>query len=146
MTTSRRRSRSPTKKTPAKSASAAIPGRFAYLRTRNRLRLHSIVLQEFKRANISKAELARRMGKAPEIVTRLLGAPGNWTLDTVSDLLFAICNSELKYEVRLLSQTPQTDRAPQLDAPIANTTGATQTTVQITYSAEAKAKLLLQSV
>ena len=34
--------------------------------------------------------MARRIHKRPEQITRLLGAPGNWTLDTVSDLLLGM--------------------------------------------------------
>jgi len=39
------------------------------------------------------------MNKKPEQVTRLLAAPGNWTLDTLSDLLLAIGNFEPAFSV-----------------------------------------------
>ena len=48
-------------------------------------------------APVTRSELARLMGKRPEQVTRLLGAPGNLTLDTVSDFFLAFgrtCNVE----------------------------------------------------
>lgn len=78
----------------------AIPaGTLGYLRTRNKWRMHDLVMREFKKSKLSKATLARRLGKAPEVINRLLGAPGNWTLDTVSDLLFAISGAELRYSV-----------------------------------------------
>src|SRR5947209_2537173 len=32
----------------------------------------------------------------PEVITRLLGAPGNWTLETISDLLLGIAGEELE--------------------------------------------------
>jgi hypothetical protein len=70
-------------------------GVLAYFRERQRLRLYEVVVTEFLRSGITKAELARRMGRKPEQITRWLGAPGNWTLDTVSDLLLAISRSEL---------------------------------------------------
>jgi hypothetical protein len=35
------------------------------------------------------------MGRRPEVVTRLLGSPGNWTIATISDLLLAIAGEEL---------------------------------------------------
>lgn len=74
-------------------------GAMAYFRERQRLRLYEVVIREFMRSGITKAELARRMGRRPEQVTRWLGAPGNWTLDTVSDLLLAISAGELEASV-----------------------------------------------
>jgi hypothetical protein len=56
-------------------------------------------LTEFQNSGLSQADLARRLGKRPEIISRLLGAPGNWGLDTVSDLLFAISGAEPDYAV-----------------------------------------------
>lgn len=76
-------------------------GTLYYFRARNRNRIYDAVLREFLRSGISKATLARRMGKKhAEIISRLLGAPGNWTLDTVSDLIFAINGGECEYSIR----------------------------------------------
>jgi DNA-binding phage protein len=65
-----------------------------YFRARLKNRLHQLVLTEFLQLEANKAfnraDLARRIGKRPEQITRLLGAPGNWELDTVSDLLLAM--------------------------------------------------------
>jgi hypothetical protein len=72
---------------------------FSYLRTRNRLRTFDLIQREFEEAGITQAALASRMGKDPGQLNRLLGAPGNWTLDTVSDLLFAICGGVPNYAV-----------------------------------------------
>jgi len=74
---------------------APIPAAtLAYFQERLRNRLHQLVLREFVRqegANgLTKAALALRLGKRPEQITRWLGAPGNWTLDTVSDLLLGM--------------------------------------------------------
>lgn len=78
--------------------SERIPiGEFGYMRARNKHRLYSLVIEEFKKSRISQADLARRLGKGPDIVSRWLAAPGNWRLDTVSDLLFAISGAELNY-------------------------------------------------
>lgn len=84
-------------------------GALGYFRARNRGRAHNLVLTEFKRSGISKAMLARRLRKRPEVVTRLLSGPGNWTMDTYSDLLFAISGAESEYKI-----------ARPLDAPRAN--------------------------
>ena len=61
-----------------------------YFRTRNRMNLFAAVLTEFRNSGLTQAELAARLGRGPDRISRLLGAPGNWTLDTVSDLLLAI--------------------------------------------------------
>jgi hypothetical protein len=70
------------------------PEKLGYFRGRLSNRFHELVLElftELERAGkITKAELARRLGRAPEQVTRWLGAPGNWTLDTASDLFLGM--------------------------------------------------------
>lgn len=75
-------------------ADALSAGTMQYFRARLKNKLHALVVQEFveleKRGEITRADLAKRMNKRAEQVTRLLGAPGNWTLDTVSDLLLAM--------------------------------------------------------
>ena len=71
----------------------------AYLQTRNRLRLFSLVNEEFQKSGLSQADLAARLGKGTDRICKLLGAPGNWTLDTASDLIFAITGGTLKYMV-----------------------------------------------
>lgn len=75
-------------------------GTLAYFRARNRSRVYETVLREFLRSGITQAVLARRTGKRAEQINRLLGAPGNWTLDTVSDLLFSTSGAELLYAVQ----------------------------------------------
>jgi hypothetical protein len=87
-------------------------GTLGYFSARHRHRVHSLVLREFKKSKLSQADLARRLRKSPDVICRLLGAPGNWTLDTVSNLLFAIGGGE-----------PTTDIAYPLDQPARNYTG-----------------------
>lgn len=72
-------------------------GKLAYFRERFRDRLYELVLKEFLKSEASgltRADIARRIGRRPEQITRWLGAPGNWTLETVSDLLLAISKAE----------------------------------------------------
>jgi len=79
--------------------------RLSYFRERLRNRLHELVLLEFlyqeDKYHLTKRELAERIGRRAEQVTRWLGAPGNWTLDTVSDLLLGMA-SEPDFEVAKL--------------------------------------------
>ena len=88
-------------------------GKLAYFRERFRDRLYELVVSEFlkqeRAGGLSKAEVARRIGRKPEQITRWLGAPGNWTLETVSDLLLAICKSELNFSLAPLQSRPQAD-------------------------------------
>lgn len=41
-------------------------------------------------AGVMRSQIAKRLGKDPALVTRQLSAPGNWTIDTISEYLFAI--------------------------------------------------------
>jgi hypothetical protein len=110
--------------------SAGVPlGTLGYLRARNKRRAYNIVLKEFKKSKLSQADLAKRMGKRPDVVCRLLGGPGNWTLDTVSDLLFAISGAELKFSLSYpLRKSPRNLRSPVwLSVPAVSSVGAPTT-------------------
>ncbi len=69
-------------------------GKLAYFRARLSNRIHELVLAEFVKlerdGKINKAQLAKRIGRKPEQVTRWLGASGNWTIETLSDLLLGM--------------------------------------------------------
>jgi hypothetical protein len=73
----------------------------AYFQARLLNRIYAFVLKRFleqeQLQGLTKAELARRIGKRPETITRLLGAPGNWELETISDLLLGISGEELEF-------------------------------------------------
>jgi hypothetical protein len=89
----------------------AIPeAKRAYFQARLRNRLFNFIVERFlqeQRCGLTKAALARRIGKTPDVVNRWLGAPSNLTLDTVSDLLLGIGAEELKPETSsLLDQRP----------------------------------------
>jgi hypothetical protein len=74
-------------------------GTRAYFQQRQKNRLYNLVMSKFKAAQetdgLTRAKLARRMGRRPEVVTRWLRSPGNWRLDTLSDFLLAICGEEI---------------------------------------------------
>ena len=69
----------------------------AYFQSRNKHRVYDLVIGHFIASGISQSALARRLGKGTDQISRWLGAPGNWTLDTFSDLLFAIDGAEPEY-------------------------------------------------
>lgn len=79
---------------------------FAYLRARNRLKAFDLVQQEFQRSGINQATLAARTQKDPGQLSRLLNAPGNLTLDTISDLLFAISGAVPQYGLEYPMEKP----------------------------------------
>lgn len=61
-----------------------------FVRTRNKNKAHSFLLELFGDSDLSKADLAKMLGKKPEQITRWLAGPGNLKLDTLSDLVFAM--------------------------------------------------------
>jgi hypothetical protein len=68
-------------------------GTLGYVRARNRQRAYNLIVKEFKKSGLSQVDLAKRLGKGTDVICRLLSRPGNWELDTFSDLLFGICGS-----------------------------------------------------
>jgi hypothetical protein len=65
--------------------------KLAYFRARLRLQFHELIVRRFlQNENFTKAELARRIGRAPEVINRLLAEPGNHTLNTLSDLMIGM--------------------------------------------------------
>lgn len=89
-------------------------GKLAYFRARLKNRLYNFILEEFEKSGLSRADLARRMHiKSSAQITRLLGAPGNWTLDTISDLLLTISKAEPNFVVSpLLGRAPRNYSGP----------------------------------
>jgi hypothetical protein len=68
--------------------------KLAFFRARAQSHLYDLVVTKFlaleRDGKLTRAELARRIGKQPAQITRLLGAPGNWTVGTGSDLLLGM--------------------------------------------------------
>jgi hypothetical protein len=90
-------------------------GTLGYFRARNKRHAYDLVVREFKRSGISQAELARRLGKGTDRVCKLIGGPGNWTLDTVSDLLFAIGAAEPVYGLSYPLDKPTRNYSAEAD-------------------------------
>lgn len=96
-------------------------GTLSYFRERFRDRLYDVVLDEFfkqeEETGLTRAEVARRIGRRPEQITRWFGAPGNWTLETVSDLLLAIAKSEPDVNLMPLEGRPVRNYRPHTIQP-----------------------------
>ncbi len=75
------------------------PGTLGYFQARNKYNAFNLFMDEFTASGISQAELARRLGKGTDVVCRWLSGPGNWTLDTMSDLLFAVSGGAPVYDL-----------------------------------------------
>ncbi len=72
-----------------------IPSKvLAYYRRRLQNRIHALVLEAFiqqeKNTGLSQQQLAARVSHRPEQINRWLSVAGNWTLNTVSDLLLGM--------------------------------------------------------
>jgi hypothetical protein len=72
-----------------------VPKRtIAYFTRRLQHHLHELVIREFYRladtGKMTPGRLAKRLDKDPAQITRWLGAPGNWTLDTWAQLMVGI--------------------------------------------------------
>lgn len=77
-------------------------GKLEYLRERFRNDLYDFVLRKYleerESRGLNQAQLATRINYNPSQLNRLLGAPGNWTLKTVSDLLIGISGEALVFQ------------------------------------------------
>ena len=62
-----------------------------YFRTQFQLAVYDLVASNFnQQETLNQAEYARRLHRRPEAINRLLSGPGNWTIDTVCDLLIGL--------------------------------------------------------
>lgn len=110
-------SRNPTKLSDPTTQDVTSGNDFAYIRTRNRLAAFSVVHKEFNQSEMTQKQLAKRLGKDEGWLSRLLGAPGNWTLDTAADLLWAISGARIVYAIDYpLAKSRRNDTRPDWDS------------------------------
>jgi hypothetical protein len=72
----------------------------AYFQQRSRNRLFNFIIERFEAAReggLTKAQLARRIGRTPDQINRWLSSPSNLTVDTASDLLIGIAAEEISF-------------------------------------------------
>nr|WP_306267616.1 helix-turn-helix transcriptional regulator [Pararhizobium sp. IMCC3301] len=77
-------------------------GLLGYARQNLRNRAFNLLHKEIRAAELSQVEICRRTGKDKSQLSRILGAPNNITLDTLSDLFLAITGKQL--DIRLFSE------------------------------------------
>jgi hypothetical protein len=84
-----------------------------YLRARAKRHAYDLVMRELKAAGITRAELARRLGKGADRISKILGGPANWTIITLADLLFAINGGVPKYTIDFPLRKPARNLGPR---------------------------------
>jgi hypothetical protein len=123
-------------------AGSKIPrGKRAYFQERLKGRAYDLVVNEFLRqcdldSTLTQAAVARRLEKRPEQINRWLAGPGNWTLETLSDLLLAICGGEPTVGVSVLRRSAE-EHASSVDRVLSERDeGVTQASVGEPAAAE----------
>jgi hypothetical protein len=94
--------------------------KLVYLRTRSRARFFDFLIERFERAHesgLNQAKLARRIRKTPDIISRWLAAPGNLTLDSITDLIAGIGAEEMNFSASSLLNRHAVNRSHLDDAP-----------------------------
>lgn len=83
-------------------------GALAYVGQRAKNTYYHFVMSKFRERKMTQAELARKIGKNPAQMNRMLASPGNWTIETIAVLLAGICGEEVTP-----SSTPFAGRPPR---------------------------------
>lgn len=81
----------------------------AYFQQRLRQRVFAFLLGKFQKAQergLTKAELARRIEKTPDVINRWLGTPSNLQLDTIADVLIGISGEEVSITASSIRRQP----------------------------------------
>lgn len=79
---------------------SALPGR-NYFRQRQKNRVYETVIKAVQAAGdrgVKRRDIAASTGKSPSQISHWLSGPANWTLDSVSDILFAL-GAEMEFSI-----------------------------------------------
>lgn len=87
-----------------------LPGRH-YFQQRQRNRLYEAVIKVVEDAarldGVRRKDIAEKIGSNPSQISRWLSGPSNWTIDSISDVLWA-AGGELNFDfVRFVDQAQQ---------------------------------------
>ena len=84
---------------------------YLYFRQRQKNKVFQSVIAYFAKVaeeqGLTKKELACLLEKDPSQITRWFKGPGNWELDTISDLLLAM-NAEMDFKITSLNNDQKT--------------------------------------
>ena len=90
---------------------------YVYFRQRQKDKVFQSVIAYFAKQaeeqGLAKKDLARLLEKDPAQITRWFKGPGNWELDTISDLLLAM-GAEMEFEIVPLDGSSTTEAAESL--------------------------------
>lgn len=78
------------------------------------------VEQSAEECGMTRATIAKNLGYSKPHISRLLSGPSNWTLDTISNLLFAI-DAEMIGKVRFFKDCPKQNHFHEMGEPISAT-------------------------
>ncbi len=79
----------------------------SFQRERLATEITELVCELMSELHISRAELARRLGKSPPYVTKLLRSGSNLTVNTISDVFFALGKSVRVVDQALSINSPR---------------------------------------
>jgi hypothetical protein len=82
-------------------------GTRVYLGQRAKNTFYNFVMSRFREADMTQAKLAKRIGKSPAQMNRMLASPGNWTIETIAVLLAGISAEEILPQSRSFSGRPK---------------------------------------
>jgi DNA-binding phage protein len=90
-------------------------GKQAYFRERLKGNFHEKMVNLFREkeasGEITRAKLARKIGKRPEQITRILNSSGNLSLNTISDIILGMgCEPEIL--IRDIEKSPRNFNQP----------------------------------
>ena len=93
----------------------------SYFEQRFRNKIYETVVRaledECKTQHWKRKDLAERVGRKESQISRCLSVPSNWTLDTVSNLLFSI-DSELDFRVTKFKDKAKRNEFHELNEPL----------------------------
>jgi antitoxin component HigA of HigAB toxin-antitoxin module len=96
--------------------SSSAAGRLALEQDRVVVEATENLAQAMKQAGVSKAELARRMGVKPPVVSTMLGGKRNFTLATLAHA-FHVLGYSMHVDVGSPSDAPRIADVPRLKTP-----------------------------